>query len=56
MVKDCRRPIELDKGTASYQKGKEYQKMKVAGMELSSEEEKDSSSSDSESSEEESDS
>jgi len=38
-VKDCVRPIKLDQGTASYPKAKEYQKMKVAGMELSSEEE-----------------
>jgi hypothetical protein len=35
-VKDCIRTIELDKGTASYPNAKEYQKMKVAGMELSS--------------------
>jgi hypothetical protein len=32
-VKDCIRPIKLDKGTASYPKAKEYHKMKVAGME-----------------------
>lgn len=35
-VKDWIRPIKLDKGTASYLKAKEYQKMQVAGMELSS--------------------
>ena len=45
-MKDCIRPIRLDKGTASYPKAKEYQKMKVAGMELSSEEEDSSSSED----------
>jgi len=36
MVKDCQRPIKLDKGTASFPKAKEYQKMKVAGIELPS--------------------
>jgi len=44
-VKDCIRPIKLDKGTASYPKAKECQKMKVAGMELCRTEE-DSSDSD----------
>jgi len=32
--KDCLRQIKLDRGTASYPKPKEYQKIKVAGMEL----------------------
>jgi hypothetical protein len=50
-VKDCVRPITLEKGTASYPKAKEYQKMKVAGLEGSSEGEEDSYSESSESSE-----
>jgi len=54
-VNNCFRPIELNKGTASYLKAKEYQMMRIAGMQLSCEEE-DTASSDSESSEEESDS
>jgi len=52
-VKDCIRPMRLDKGTASYPKAKDYQKMKVAGMEVFSKEE-NSSNSESESSESES--
>jgi len=47
MVKDCKRPIQLDKGTASFPKPKEYQKMKVAGMELTSEESEESEESES---------
>jgi len=35
-VKDCERPIKLDKGMASYPKAKEYQKMKIAGVQLDS--------------------
>jgi hypothetical protein len=31
-VKDCVRSIKLDKGTASYPKDKEYQRMKIAGL------------------------
>jgi hypothetical protein len=31
-VKDCRRPIKLDKGTANYPKSKEYQRLKVAAV------------------------
>jgi len=31
-VKDCIRPIKLDKGTATFPKAKEYQKMKVAAV------------------------
>jgi hypothetical protein len=50
---DCIRPIKLDKGTASYPKAKEYQKMNVAGIELASEED-DSTSLEFESSESES--
>jgi hypothetical protein len=46
-VKDCIRPIKLDKGTASYPKAKEYQKMKIAGMELSSGDEESSDQSES---------
>jgi hypothetical protein len=46
-VKDCIWPIKLDKGTANYPKAKESQRMKVARMELSSEEEDSSSSEDS---------
>jgi hypothetical protein len=46
-VKDCIRPIKLDKGTARDPKAKEYQKIKVAGMERTSEEEDSSSSEDS---------
>jgi hypothetical protein len=44
-VKDCIRPIKLDKGMASYPKAKGYRKMNVAGMELSSEEDDSSDSS-----------
>jgi hypothetical protein len=47
-VKDCIRPIKLNKGTASYPKAKEYHKMKIAGIELYSE---DSESEDSDGSE-----
>jgi len=47
-VKDCQRPIKLDKGTANYPKAKEYQRMKIACMELLS---NDSEEEDSESSE-----
>ena len=48
MVADCIRPIKLDKGTAPLPKAKDYQKMKVAGMQLESDSE-DSSSDESES-------
>jgi len=48
-VKDCQSPIKLDKGTASIPKAKDYQKMKIAVMELSSD---DSDSDDSEDSDE----
>jgi len=61
-VKHCKRPIKLHKGTASYPKAKEYQKMKIAGMRLkddtndseddSSENDSSSEHSDSESEEE----
>jgi hypothetical protein len=53
-VKDCMRPIKLDKGTANYPKAKEYQKMKIAGIELDSEEEDCSDSESSESSDDDS--
>jgi len=56
-VKDCVRPIKLDKGTATFPKAKEYQKMKVAAVQLSDSTDTDSSetseSSDSSESEEE---
>jgi len=54
-VKDCRRPIKLDKGTGSFPKAKEYQKMKVAGIEFPNDDSEisESESSNSESSEEE---
>jgi len=42
-AKDCMRPIKLDKGTASFPKAKEYQKMKVAGLRLESDSEESSS-------------
>jgi len=35
-VKDSKRQIKLDKGTANFPKAKDYQKMKIAGIELSS--------------------
>jgi len=54
-VKDCQRPIKLDKGTASFPKAKEYQKMKIAGMELSSDDSASEDSEDSESDEDDSD-
>jgi len=38
-VKDCLRPIKLDKGTATYPKAKVYQKIKVAGIQSDSREE-----------------
>jgi len=44
-VKDCVKPIKLDKGTVSYPKPKEYQKMKVAGLEIDSDGENSSSDS-----------
>jgi len=47
-VADCLRPTKLDKGTASLPKAKEYQKMRVAGLQLESDSE-ESSSDDSES-------
>jgi len=54
-VKDCVRPIKLDKGTASFPKAKEYQKMKMGGLELLDEEsQSDSSEESDEESEEES--
>ena len=53
-VADCRKPIKLDKGTAAFPKAKEYQKMKVAGMQIESDSEE--SSDDEESDDEESDS
>lgn len=43
-MKDSVGPIKLDKGTARYPKKKEYQKMRVAGMELGSREEYESDS------------
>jgi len=43
-VKDCMSPIKLDKGTASFPKPKEYQKMKIAGLEVDGNEEDESSS------------
>jgi len=51
MVKDCQRPIKLDNGTASFPQAKEYQKMKIAGLELSSDNSESESSESSESSE-----
>jgi len=48
-VKDCVRPIKLDKGTASYPKSKEYQKMKVAAMQQEESEDEDSQTSESDS-------
>jgi len=42
-VKDCIRPIKLDKGTAAFPKAKEYQKMKVAAVQLSDGTDMDSS-------------
>jgi hypothetical protein len=48
-VKDCVRPTKLDRATASYPKAKEYQKMKVAALELSEEESEDSEDEDSQS-------
>jgi hypothetical protein len=50
---ECRRPVKLDKGTASFPKTKEYQKMNVAGMQLESDSEEDDSDEESEESEEE---
>jgi len=47
-VKDCIRPVKLDKGTASYPKAKEYQKMKIAGLELLDEDSQSDSSDQSE--------
>ena len=44
-VAECRRPIKLDKGTAAFPKAKDYQKMKVAGMQIESDSEDSSSSS-----------
>jgi hypothetical protein len=35
-VKDCRRAIKTDKGTADFPKAKEYQKMKIAAVEVNS--------------------
>ena len=32
--RDCRRPIKLDEGTASFPKAKEYQKMRIGALEL----------------------
>jgi len=57
-VKDCKRPIKLDKGTAAFPKAKEYQKMKVAGLQLpvNTDSSGTSESSDSSESEEESES
>lgn len=43
-VNDCVRLRKLDKGTASYPKAKEYQKIKVAGLKLWSNEEDNSRS------------
>jgi hypothetical protein len=43
-VKDCVRPIKLEKGTVSYPKAKEYRRIEIAGLELESNEEDDSSS------------
>ena len=44
-VRDCIRPIKLDKGTASFPKAKDYQKMKVAAVNLPSDSSGDSESS-----------
>jgi len=41
MVRDCQRLIRLDKGTASFRKATEYQKMKVAGLEVSEDDDTD---------------
>jgi hypothetical protein len=49
MVQDAIRPIKLDKATANYPKAKEYQRMNIAGMELSSIKEESSESEDSDS-------
>jgi hypothetical protein len=46
-VADCRRPIKLDKGTAAFPKAKEYQKMKVAGLQLESDSDESEESGDS---------
>jgi hypothetical protein len=46
-VADCKRPIKLDVGTAAFPNAKEYQKLKVAAMEMQ-ENDKDSSSESSE--------
>jgi hypothetical protein len=32
--RDCQRPIKLDAGTASFPKGKEYQKMRIGALEF----------------------
>jgi hypothetical protein len=37
--RDCRRPIKLDEGTASFPKAKEYQKMRIGALELENGEE-----------------
>ena len=47
-VAECRRPIKLDKGTAAFPKAKEYQKMKIAGMQVESDTEESSEESDEE--------
>jgi len=47
-VAECRRPIKLDKGTAAFPKAKEYQKMKIAGMQIESDSEESSEESDEE--------
>jgi len=46
-VKDCKRPIKLDKGTASYPKAKEYRKMKIAAVQLDSDQDDTDSDEDS---------
>jgi hypothetical protein len=53
-VAECRRPIKLDKGTASFPKAKKYQKAKQATQEIPVKEESSESSSCEESSDEES--
>jgi len=35
-MKDCKRAIKTDKGTADFPKAKEYQKMKIAAVEVDS--------------------
>lgn len=48
-VKHCKRPIKLDKGMADFLKAKEYQRMKLAAMQLTTEDDSDSDERDSDS-------